>query len=180
MKFKKYLIIPLIFLLPIFSYVNAITLQELRNDTNLKLVISTDRADFYIDQKSTKDISLVVNEPKIQSITYIVDYKNALIFEDHITYTYNPSFSIKQQIEDKIKSGIPKNQKLIDDILADKEVASGITSASSRKVIYGFDGKVLNSSIQPKTLTFENWGTPGYELGNEIYLLIYNHTFDNF
>ena len=103
-----------------------------------------------------------------------------MIFEDHITYTYNPSFSIKQQIEDKIKSGIPKNQKLIDDILADKEVASGITSASSRKVVYGFDGKVLNSSIQPKTLTFENWGTPGYELGNEIYLLIYNHTFDNF
>ena len=66
MKLKNYLILPLIFLLPIFSYVNALTLQELRNDTNLKLVISTDRADFYIDQKYTKDISLNINEPKIQ------------------------------------------------------------------------------------------------------------------
>lgn len=180
MKLKNFFIIPFIFLLPIFSYVNAITLQELRNDSNLKFINSTDRADFYIDQKFTKDISLTIDEPKIQSIIYIVDYKNGLIFEDHITYTYNPLFSINQQIEEKIKNGIPKTQQLIDDILADKEVASGITSASSRKVVYSFDGKVLKSSIQPKTLTFENWGTPGYELGNEIYLLIFNHTFDNF
>ena len=68
MKLKNYLILPLIFLLPLFSYVNAITLQELRNDTNLKLVITTDRADFYINQKFTKDISLTANEPKIQYI----------------------------------------------------------------------------------------------------------------
>ena len=143
MKLKNFFILPFIFLLPIFSYVNAITLQELRNDSNLKFINSTDRADFYIDQKFTKDISLTIDEPKIQSIIYIVDYKNGLIFEDHITYTYNPLFSINQQIEEKIKNGIPKTQQLIDDILADKEVASGITSASSRKVVYSFDGKVL-------------------------------------
>jgi len=180
MKLINFFILPFIFLLPIFNNVNALTLQELRNDPNLKLVNTTDRADFYIDQKFTKDVSLTIDEPKIQSIIYIVDYKNGFIFENHITYTYNPLFSIKQQIEEKINSGLPKNQQLINDVLADKEVASGITSASSRKVVYSFDGKVLNSSIQPKTLTFEIWGTPGYELGNEIYLLIFNHTFDNF
>lgn len=75
MKFKNYLILPLIFLLPIFSYVNALTLQELRNDTNLKLVISTDRADFYIDQKFTKDISSTVNEQKFNLLHILLTIK---------------------------------------------------------------------------------------------------------
>ncbi len=97
-----------LFLLPIFNNVNALTLQELRNDPNLKLVNTTDRADFYIDQKFTKDVSLTIDEPKIQSIIYIVDYKNGFIFENHITYTYNPLFSIKQQIDEKINSGLLK------------------------------------------------------------------------
>ena len=54
MKFKNYLILPLIFLLPIFSYVNALTLQELRNDTNLKLVISQIELIFILIKNSLK------------------------------------------------------------------------------------------------------------------------------
>lgn len=179
MKFFKYLSIPLILISSIFNTVQALSLQELRNDSNLELTLTSDRGDFYIDKHSTRQLQSTNDEIQISSIIYIVDYKKGFIFEDHITYNYNPQLGITKQIEYETSDGTPVTPQLIDRIMEDKKIVSGITSALIREVIYSFDGKVLYSNVKPKTLTFDTWESPIYQLGNEAYAIIFNKTYDD-
>ena len=179
MNFLKKLLILFLFIISCSNTSSAINLHDLRNYINILQVLSSDNNDYYIDKKSTKQINSGSDDTTIRSIVYIVNYDNAEIYEIHIDYTYNPFLSYYQLAKEKTPPNNLISQKIIDEILEEKKVVSGITSQTIREIVYSFDGRVLFSETLPKTLRFDKFGTPSYLLGDKIYSIIFNITYDN-